>query len=92
MKVTKEHYELLKTQIYDAVKKNNQNLSHKDFVTEWDKMYSDYTETRKLWDLYWQSGGNKWKKIAFDGNTYGGDYKDSHITTAIKKIYKEIGA
>ena len=89
MKITKEHYSLIKEQIIKGIS-TKQNLAVNEFIKEWDKAYTDYTETRKLWDLYWKSGANEWKAIAFNGNIYGGDYNDSHITTALKKIYKEL--
>ena len=93
MKFTNEHYQLLKEQIengIDHIVTNNSLNSRGDFFKVWEENYSKYTEQRKIWDVYWACGGNAWKNIAFNGNPYGGDYNDSHITTAIKKIYKEL--
>jgi len=90
MKMTQEHYAVLKEQIFSAVATNTKKLNNKEFVAEWDKIYSDYTEGRKLWDLYWTSGGNKWKEDVFN-NCYDSTYNDSHLNTAIKKVYKELG-
>ena len=90
MKMTKEHYSVLKEQIFNAVSTNELNLNNKEFAEKWDKIYTDYTEGRKLWDLYWKSGGNDWKEVVFN-NCYDHTYTDKHLLTAIKKVYKELG-
>lgn len=93
MKVTNEHYTLIKDQLSNGIDKvieQKKVTDRKDFFTQWETHFKGNTETRKLWDLYWATGGNNWKEIAFNGNPYGGDYNDSHIGTALKKAYKEL--
>ena len=94
MKMTKEDYTVLKNHIFSQIdmniKMNDKLNNRKEFVEEWDRIYKDYTETRKLWDMYWGIGGNVWKETAFN-DIYDRRYNDNHITTALRKIYKELG-
>ena len=89
MKMTTEHYVVLREQVLGSLKDGLQTFNWTD---SYDKYCVDngITETGKLWDIYWNCGGNDWKGLINDGNTYGGVYTDKHITTAMKKIYKEL--
>jgi len=90
MKMTNDHYAVLRDQIVNVLDGINKSQWTKDY----DRICNEkgLSETRKLWDMYWACGGNKWKGIIFNGNTYGGDYNDKHITTALKKVYNELRA
>ena len=89
MKVTTEHYTMIKEQLAHVITESKVN-THKEFFIEWERVYTGFTEQRKVWDLYWRSGGADWIKKAYNGNPYGSPYNDNHLDTAIKKAYKEL--
>lgn len=83
MKVSAEHYSLLKSWMQKAMTENN--------VTKevWESTYSGYTEQRKVWDLYHATLGNSIMAAQIIRPIFN-IYDDAHIETAIKKIYKEL--
>ena len=68
MKVSKEHYGFIKQQMIDGVYHlvTLNNMSVGDWFDAIESKYADYTETRKLWDFYWGTGGNDWQYLAFN--------------------------
>ena len=55
MKVTTEHYSLIKEQFENIITKvmSDKGITKEEIFAEYEKAYSDYTETRKIWDFYW---------------------------------------
>ena len=93
MKVTKEHYTMIKEQFTTAIDKviaQGKLSDRKEFFKVNEEIYADYTEQRKVWDMYWASGGAEWIRKAYNGDPYASPYNDSHLETAFKKAYKEI--
>lgn len=80
MKFQQPHYESLKSSIVGLL--NERGITIDDIKT----VYKDNTETLMLWDVFWNS---KWTTNYRDHyNT--GNYDDSHITTALRAIFKEL--
>jgi hypothetical protein len=83
MKVSNEHLSILKRWTQKAMTDNNVTIK------QWENVYSDKTEQRKLWDLYW---------LTMDSSVIAANiirpifdqYMDSHIETALRHIYKEL--
>ncbi len=95
MKITPLHYAQLKEQIEEsiecAITDNPHASTLKEFFAIFEEQYAEHTERRKVWDLYWKSGGADWIKEHNEGNPYAyRQYNDDHYTTALKKIYKEL--
>jgi hypothetical protein len=78
MKFSAEHYNSLK----DAIQKAFDRLGM--YSSQWRVKYQDLSETRMLWDMYWLSGWSQANRAAADC------YLDAHITSALRKILKEI--
>jgi len=88
MKVTKEHYDKIKSQFIECMTSiTNGNIPL--FIEQWELKKQGLSETRKIWDLYWMSGGSKWTKQFFE-SCYDTGYNDEHLHTAFKKIYNEL--
>ena len=70
MKITNEHYALLKQQMKDGIAhlSNLNRISAKQWLNDVEEKYAGYTETRKLWGVYWGTGGNDWHYLAFNDN------------------------
>ena len=68
MKVTNEHYAFIKQQMKDGIFQlsNNNKISPAEWFESIENSYKDYTNTRKLWDVYWGTGGNDWQFITFN--------------------------
>lgn len=98
MKVTKEHYEKLK-QMFEEYEKNVPFIAQRIW---WNVSQDDRVKDasmRYTWDWFWNSkafaGTNnpqlKQKVETFLWNDDNVDYTDDHLTTAFKKILKEMG-
>lgn len=82
MKVSANHFETLKCWAVQQMK--DDNISKED----WETLYEGITEQTKLWDFYWFA-----TKSAIASRTVRPlfyQYDDSHIETAIRKVYREI--
>lgn len=87
MKITSEHFEEMRNAIFEAYSKDS-------LYSEWQK-YKDrrLTKTRFVWDALW---GTKYlSKLDEKGRSYIngklGYLNDSHITTALLKIFEPLG-
>ena len=80
MKFSNEHFESLK----QTVKELNIDIP----VLNAECKAKGQSETRFLWDLFWASGWTKKEHKHY----YEGDYMDSHITTAMKQVVKDLSA
>ena len=88
MKVTKEHYDVIKSQFIECmISITNGNIPQ--FIEQWELKKQGLSETRKIWDLYWMSGGSKWTKQFFE-SCYDTGYNYAHLNTAFKKIFTEL--
>ena len=82
MKISQDHFETLKLWAIQQMK--DDSITKED----WETLYNGFTEQRKLWDFYWFA-----TKSAIASHTVRPlfyQYNDSHIESAIRKIYKEI--
>lgn len=70
MKVIKDHYDFIKQQMKDGIYQlsNNNKISPAEWFESIENKYETYTEQRKLWDVYWGTGGNDWQYFAFNDN------------------------
>lgn len=80
MKFKAEHYSSLKESITDLIKSKGLTMA------EVKEHYSQKSETYFLWDLFWLS---KWSTVR-DDHYNDGNYLDSHIQTALKRIVMEL--
>ena len=76
----KEDYENLKTDIINYFESKNRDI--KEFYNS--SMNSGNTETRIIWDIFWLS---KW-----NNKNRNHKYLDRHISSALRKIVKELKA
>jgi hypothetical protein len=84
MKVSKEHYELLK----NGVKKNIEYVKIIYLLEDAKEYYlkrMNLSEERFRWDMMWQSIDN-----GFTPKSVIAPYHDNHIDTALKQIIKEL--
>lgn len=81
MKFSKKHYESLKLCVKNTLQKWNTTISDVKSLH-----YHSKPEICFLWDLFWAS---KWSSICLS-EYLEGDYKDDHITTAMRAIVKEL--
>lgn len=82
MKVTAEHYNLLKGYLKQAIAANNLTIN------QINETYSDKSQTRKVWDIYWVLMAQPYGKMII--RPIMDQYNDSHIDTALRKAWKEI--
>ncbi len=83
MKMKREHYD----RIREACSRNAEAIPiHRKTLAELDKKPADL-DTRLAWDLFWSVGGGQLIK-ELDLYSY---LDDTHITTALKAIVKELG-
>lgn len=82
MKVSADHYSILKGHAVQMMKDNNVTKN------DWDQHYSGFTEQRKVWDLYWAVTNDVIGRECIRPLFY--EYNDSHIETALKKLYSEL--
>jgi len=82
MKFTPEHYAELKGLVAEVVKKTGKSIKQcrKDYEA------INLSEIRFLWDLFWLT---KWPRIMRERGEEM-DYLDTHISTALRKIVKEL--
>lgn len=80
MKFQKPHYDSLKSSISELL--TDRNITIQDIKA----FYKENTETLMLWDVFWNS---KWTTNHREHYNEG-NYKDDHITTALRAIFKEL--
>lgn len=83
MKVSLEHYNILKGHAVQMMKDNNLTKQ------EWDEHYEGMTIQRKVWDFYWAVTSDVIGREAIRPLFF--EYTDTHINTALTKLYSEIG-
>ena len=80
MKFSNDDYEFLANRIKSVAEKNSNN----DYA-----FYADKTKLRFRWDLFWASKVRIGNGVGIIGDI-NGNYEDSHIDTALRKIVKKL--
>ncbi len=83
MKVSKDHYEILKSWTVKAMADKGINKN------AWELLYKENTKQRKVWDLYWFTMSSNVMASQIIRPLFD-DYNDSHIETALNKLYSEL--
>lgn len=80
MKVTPEHRKLIQTKMQEY-------LDSDAFGKEgWEHAYWNYSETRKVWDLFWRANS----LMTPDQKEQLREYTGTHLDTAIVRAYKSL--
>jgi hypothetical protein len=80
MKFSKEHYDSLKAAVVAGLERNG--ITIQDALKAASEL--NCSEIRTLWDLFWLSSWSKNNREMAD------QYIDDHITSAMRKIVKEL--
>ena len=82
MKINGDNYRILKERIQKTLEK------YGDPVAEYRRRELSFT--RYIWDVYFMSDFRVGDGVALRGDIDIADCKDSHIETALKKIFREL--
>ena len=80
MKVTSEDYNAIKQAIIIKLQENGVTFLGLEKIYQAEKL----SHMRFIWDLFWLS---KWSR---DDENRSKNYMDTHITTVLEKIYKDL--